>query len=198
MTIGLVDLVFLIGLLFQRLHCRPRTRPCGRIFDSYRVLKPILAYAFEALDHVSVLTRAQIIRLGREVRNVDDQRVALPMAARIPLIGPDARRQVLAAVDRNCADETLPLERVHYDADLSWRLHDAIERVQMRQLPGQTALLQSTVFRTVSAIEAVDVIEGRRFEKQRGGRSGPATGGPLKQRLLVLAYGDPSLLRFRR
>src|SRR5579863_2695474 len=113
------------------------------------------------------------------------------MAARISLIGPDARRQVLAAVDRDCADETLPLECVHYDADLSWRLHDAIERVQMRQLPGQTSLLLRTVFRTVGAIEAIDVIEGRRFEMQRRGRSRPATGGPLKQRLLVLAYGGP-------
>src|SRR6516162_11207072 len=119
------------------------------------------------------------------------------MPAPIPLIGPDARRQVLAAVDGNCTDETLPLERVHYDTDLSRRLHNAIERVQMRQLPGQTSLLQRAVFRTVGAIEAVNVIEGRRFEIQRRRRSGPATGGPLKQRLLILACGAPSLLRVR-
>src|SRR5260221_13462216 len=148
MASGLVDLVGLIRLFFPRDYKRPRTHPCGRIFDGYRVFQPIFAYAFEPFDQVQVLMRALKVSLMREVRDVDHQRVALPPAARIPLPEPDARRQVLAAVDRNRADETRPLPPVNRDADLPRRLHDPIVGVELRQSAGQTPLHQRTIFRT--------------------------------------------------
>ena len=58
-------------------------------------------------------------------------------------------------------DETLPLERVHYDADLSRRLHDAVQPVQHRHVDRHAPLQQGSVLWSVDAIHPIDVVGGR-------------------------------------
>ena len=78
-----IDPIFLVALPGEVLLDGPRPRPHGRILDHRLVGEGLWPGACPALDQMQVLARPENVRLGGEVRHVDDERVALPMAARV-------------------------------------------------------------------------------------------------------------------
>jgi hypothetical protein len=86
-VIPLVTGVFVDGIptLAHRNHCCPRSCPHRRIFDSELVEKRVSVGAREALDQVRVLARVGQAGFALEIRRVDNQRVSLPVAARVSL-----------------------------------------------------------------------------------------------------------------
>src|SRR6058998_1944275 len=73
---------------------------------------------------MQVLMRSLEIRFGGEIRDVDDQGIAFPMAARISKPLADIRRKMRLGGDGNRAREALPLPHIVEDRDRSGRLHD--------------------------------------------------------------------------
>src|SRR4029079_12056814 len=108
-------------------------RPRRRILGRHGVLQPVLADASEALAQVQVFARALAVPFGTEIRDVANQRLPFPASARVTVPEAEVRRSVLASVHRDDAHEPLPLSRVVIDADLAWRLHDLIDRPEIRQ-----------------------------------------------------------------
>ena len=82
MTTGLrVDAIRLIALKFELLDDSPRSDPDCRILKSGNNLKRIRAGTGPTLDNMQVLTGPLEIRLLGKVGYVDDQCLALPLAA---------------------------------------------------------------------------------------------------------------------
>src|SRR5579863_853547 len=71
--------------LRHRDHCRPRFRPRGRIVSREFVQERFLAGARETLDQMCVRTGTFETRLALEIDGVDNQRITLPMSARVPI-----------------------------------------------------------------------------------------------------------------
>jgi hypothetical protein len=95
---------FVAGVLVEvvlrrhpRVLARPRAIPRRRIFDSEAVDERIRVRAPDALDDVELIARSVELRLGCEVRGIDDQCVAFPPADRVPHPVADGRRQMFAA-----------------------------------------------------------------------------------------------------
>src|SRR5262249_52679330 len=126
-----VHLVGFLGLLLPRDHECPRPRPGGGVFHHDGVLEPIFVHSLEAFDQVKVFARSLELARRVEVGDVDDERIPLPVAGCIAVPVADARRSVRPAADRYRSYETLTLPEVVIDADLSWRLHDLIDRVEI-------------------------------------------------------------------
>ena len=108
------------------------------------------------VDQMQAFARTLIVGLRTEVRHIDDEGIALPVAARIAIPLADAGRQVWASIHNNVALPTLALTHIVEDRDAAWRLHDAAEAVasNARQAAGQAALRQRSLLRTVMAIHA--------------------------------------------
>src|SRR5215475_2118617 len=75
--------ILVVALPGEFLHRRPRPGPYGRIFDGDPVFERGRARSRPALDQVQVLARALKISFRSEVRHVDHERIALPVAPRV-------------------------------------------------------------------------------------------------------------------
>src|SRR5687768_4163182 len=119
---------------------RPWSGPHRRILDPDRVLERVRVKARPPFDEVQVLVGTLEVGLWREIRHVDDQRLALPPAARIPPPLADVRRKMRSVGDRDEAIPPLSLPRVVENRELSAGLHDATETAEIRQGGAQTTL----------------------------------------------------------
>src|SRR5579883_3057342 len=148
--------ILLVALPGEFLYHGPRLRPHCRIFDGDPVFERSRARSHPALNQVQVLTRALKIGLRAEIRHVDDEGIALPMAARVAIPLPDVSRQVRAAVHHDVALPALALTHVIKDGDAAGRLHDSAEApdpaAKLGQPGGQATISQRTVLGTVVAI----------------------------------------------
>src|SRR5258706_14949481 len=75
-----VDSVLLVALHAELLLDRPGPGPHSRVFQRNDVFERGRTSPCPALDQVQVLARALIVGLGTEVRHVDHEGIALPMA----------------------------------------------------------------------------------------------------------------------
>src|SRR5262245_30060323 len=90
----------LVGLR-HRYGRAPRTRERGRVVHGELVQQRVLVDASETLDEMELVVSPAKTGPAVEVRRVDDERVALPLAARIAQPRPHAGRDVRTAVQRN-------------------------------------------------------------------------------------------------
>src|SRR4030095_11145066 len=79
-----IDPVRLFVLLGIFLLDGPRFRPCLRIVHRDGVLERVRTGARPTFGQMQVLARSHEIRLGTEIGDVDDQRLAFPAAPRVP------------------------------------------------------------------------------------------------------------------
>src|SRR4029450_6421130 len=93
----------------------PRFRPRRRILDGDGILDRLGVDAWKALHQAQVLSRRLEAELGREVRDVDDQRVALPAPPRVAESLADGGRKMWGSTHRGDALPSLPLTRVVED-----------------------------------------------------------------------------------
>src|SRR5262249_29243094 len=81
--------------LFLEVEChRPGLRPHGRILDRDGITKRFRVDAHPPFNEVQILVRPLEIRLRREIRDIDDQRLAVPATARVTPPEPDAGRKM--------------------------------------------------------------------------------------------------------
>src|SRR6266702_7425736 len=184
----IINSVRLVALPGELLLGGPWPCPHCRIFDGHGVFERGWPGARPALDQVQVLARALIIGLRTEVRYVDDEGIALPVATRIAVPLADAGGQVRTPVHDDVALPPLPLTHVVEDRDAAWCLHDSPEAdvAKLGQPPGQAALRQRGVLRTIVAIHARGVVARREFRESR------------RLRRIVLASVTRRLLVFAR
>ena len=84
-TAGLgVDSIPKVILQIEFLDRGPRSRPRRRILHRAHGLDHLRAGTGPALDEMQILAGSEEIRLGTEIGDVDDQRVSLPVAPRVP------------------------------------------------------------------------------------------------------------------
>src|SRR5262249_60802208 len=93
-----IDSVRLFALPDELLRDRPGLRPHGRIVNRDHVLEGIRPGPRPALNQMQVVARALKIRLRAEVRDIDDEGVALPVPTRIAIPLAGAGRQMGAPV----------------------------------------------------------------------------------------------------
>src|ERR1700683_1886864 len=149
-----INPIFLIALLGEVLLDRPWPRPHGRVFDRDNVFERSWPGACPALDHMQILARPLIIGLRAEVCHVDDERIALPMAARVAIPLADVGRQMRASVHDDVSLPSLPLAHVVEHRDAAGGLDDPAEAAAKRgskfgQPASQTAVRQCAVLRTI-------------------------------------------------
>src|SRR5712675_1047451 len=170
-----INSVRLIALLGEFLLYGPGLSPHGRIFDGHDVFKRGRGGPRPALGEVQVLARAPIVGLRTEIRHVNDEGAALPMAAGVAKPLADASRQMGAPVHDDIALPDLPLTDVVEYRDAAWRLHDAAEAAaecgsKLGQPARQAALRQTAVLRAVIAVHALGVVARRKVGASRRGR----------------------------
>src|SRR5262249_43630920 len=141
----------------------PRPRPHRRILDGHGIFERGRARARPPLDQVQVLARALEIGLRAEIGHVDDERIALPVAARVAVPLADRGGQVRAAVHHDVALPALALADVVEHRDATRRLHDAAEAAaiggaELGQAAGEAAVGQAAVLRAVVAVHARGVV----------------------------------------
>src|SRR5215470_3273658 len=153
-----VNSVLLIALSGELLLGGPRPCPHSRVFDSDLVCKRVRSGRRPTLDQVQVFTRPLEVGLRAEIRHVDDERVALPVSARIAIPLTDAARQVRAPIHDDVALPPLALTDIVEDRDATRGLHDAAEAAntpaELRQPGGQAAVRWRAILRTIMAIHA--------------------------------------------
>src|SRR2546423_3753085 len=144
-----IQSVLLVALTAELLLDGPRPRPNGRIFNRDLVREGRWPSARPALNQVQVLARSKDIGFRTEVGHVDHERVALPMAARVPEPLADVGRQMGASVHDDVALPPLSLTHVVEDRDAARGLHDPAEAAGVaakhNRAAGQAALRQRTV-----------------------------------------------------
>src|ERR1700686_1607113 len=101
--------VILVALPGELLLGGPRPRPHGRIISCHGVFERRRSGPCPTLHQMQVLPRPLEIGLGTEVRHVDHERIALPVAARVAIPLADIGRQMEAPVPGNI---TFPLAPV--------------------------------------------------------------------------------------
>src|SRR5262249_46792427 len=148
-----INPVVLIALPGELLLYGPGLGPDRWIFDGHDVFERGRGGPRPALNEVQVLARAPIIGLPTEIRHVDDEGIALPMAARVAKPLADVIRQMGAPVHDDVALPALPLTHVVEHRDAAGRLHDAAEApaecgAELGQPARQAALRQTAVLRT--------------------------------------------------
>src|SRR5882757_8301288 len=127
------------------------------------------------LDQMQVLAGALVVGLRTEVRHIDHERVALPVAARVAVPLADAARQVRTSVHDDVALPALTLAHIVEYRDAARRLHDPAEAAgrgtEFRQSAGQAAIRQRAILRTIVSVHPRRVVAGRRLgEPWRGCR----------------------------
>ena len=137
----------------------------------------------EPFDELQVLGGAADGKLRREIRGLDDQRIALEAAARVAVAEADvARRMAPAQIDD--ALESLALPGVDADRDRVRPLHDAAESGEVRFRSRHAAVAHALILGAVVAVHALRVVERGHFGAARRWRPVlPAVAG----RHLVLA-----------
>ena len=157
----------LLALPGELLFYRPRPRPHGRIFDGDLVFECGGGAPRPAFDHVQIVARALKISLRTEIRHVDHERIAFPMAARVALPLTYVRRQVWTSVHHDVALPPLALAHIVEERDATWRLHDPAEAAdpasKLWQPGGQATLGQRTVLGAIIAIHTPGIVARRRF-----------------------------------
>src|SRR5207245_9079770 len=108
----IINSVLLLALLSELLLDRPRPRPHRRILDRDGVFERARPGPRPAFEQMQVLARALIISLRTEVRHVDHQRIALPMAARVAVPLAEAGRQVRTSVHDDVPLPPFPLTHI--------------------------------------------------------------------------------------
>src|SRR5260370_14167939 len=166
-----IQSILLVALSAELLLDGPRPRPHSRIFDRDLVRDGVWSDARPALDEVQVLARAKHVGFRTEVGHVDDEGIALAMAARVAEPLADAGRQVGGPVHDDIALPALPLTDVVEHRDAARRLHDPPEAAsgaaKLRQPARQAANCQRTVLRTIVVIHTPGVVARRGFRAAR-------------------------------
>src|SRR6266853_6521842 len=152
-----IRFVFLVALFGELLFDGPWPRPHGGIFDRDDVLERGWPGPRPALDQVQVLTRTLRIGFPAEVRDVNHERIALPVATRVAKPLANAGRQVRTSVHDDVPLPPLPLTHVVEHRDAAGCLHNAAEAPAVRgskfgQSAGQASVWQRAVLRTIMAI----------------------------------------------
>src|SRR5215468_3787058 len=80
---GVLGHLHLTQILLQVERCGPGARERRRILDGELVVDRVDVDAPEALDHMQAGCRTAVSRLRREIRDIDDERVAVPAASRV-------------------------------------------------------------------------------------------------------------------
>jgi hypothetical protein len=127
-----INPIFLIALPGEVLLDRPWPRPHGRVFDRDNVFERSWSGACPAFDHMQILARPVIIGLRAEVCHVDDERIALPMAARVAIPLADVERQMRASVHDDVSLPSLSLAHVVEHRDAVGGLDDPAEAAAKR------------------------------------------------------------------
>src|SRR5262249_23068073 len=127
-----------------------------------------------ALDEMKVLAGALEFGLGAEIGDVDDQRVAFPVATRVAPPQTDGLREMRAPIDGDRAVPALSLPRVVKDRDRVWRLHNPAEAGEIRQDRRHAPLAEAPLFRAVGAVDVSTTRNqvGRRVVLERLGSPG--------------------------
>src|SRR5215470_12723713 len=116
---------------------------------------------------MQVLTGALVVGLRTEVRHIDHERAALPVAAGVAIPLMDVARQVWASVHDDVALPALTLAHIVKNRDAPGRLHDAAEAAgrsaEFRQSAGQTAIRQCAILRTIVPVHPRRVVPRRRL-----------------------------------
>src|SRR2546422_5107297 len=99
----------------------PRLCKCRRILDCELVEKRIRIHAPETFDETHVLARSPESRLVREIRGLDNQGLAFPMAARVSLPQPDILWKMRTAIE---GDDTGFMAHLDENRDVSRPLYD--------------------------------------------------------------------------
>src|SRR5476649_1138724 len=121
----LVDPVELIVLLRVLLDDGPRSCPRRLILDRDFVIDRLRTGTGPAFDQMQIsLIGSSEVRLAAEIRDVDNQRVTFPVAARIPKPESDGRGEMRTSVHRDRAVPTLPLAGVIENRHASRCLRD--------------------------------------------------------------------------
>src|SRR6516164_2514854 len=107
-----ISSIFLVALLCELLLGRPRPRPYRWVFCRNDVFKRGWAGPRPALNQAQVLARSQKIGLRTEVGHIDDEGIALPVAARVAVPLAAIGRQVRAPVHDDIPLPPLPLAHV--------------------------------------------------------------------------------------
>src|SRR5690348_14993714 len=170
-----INPVFLIALLGELLLDGPRTSPHGRVFDGDLVLQRLGSGARPTLDEMQVVARAQEIGFGAEVRNINDESIAVPVAARIAVPLADACGKMWASVHNDVALPALALTDVIKHGDAAGRLHNAAEAAavgcsEFGQAASEATVRQGAIFRIIVAIHARGIVARRRIRAVHGGR----------------------------
>ena len=143
----------LVGPL-QRNQRRPGLGPGRRVGDGDLVVERVGADAGEALDQVQVLARSSELALLREIRRLDDQRVAFPAASRVAVPELDVLVHVRTAVHRDDARIVRHLAEEHHALR---RLDDLVVVVvagaHLRHAEVDAAFAEAAIFRIVLRLE---------------------------------------------
>src|ERR1700739_1618395 len=124
---------------------------------------------------MQVLAGALVVGLCTEVRHIDHERVALPVAPRVAVPLADVGRQVWTPVPDEVALPTLTVAHVVENREAAGRLHDPAEAAgrgaKFRESAGQAAIRQRAILRTIMPVHPRRVVAGRRLvEPWRGCR----------------------------
>src|ERR1700720_4707801 len=119
--------VLLVALPGELLLGGPWPRPHRRIFYRHGVFERVWSGPRPTLDEVQILTRALKISLRTEVRHVDHERIAVPVATRVAIPLTNSGRQVRTSVHDDVALPPLALTHVVEDRDAAGCLHDPAE-----------------------------------------------------------------------
>src|SRR5215468_4695789 len=138
--------VVLVALPGELLLDGPSPSPHRRIFDGHDIFKRGWSDPRPALDQVQVLKRPLKVGLRAEVRHVDDERIALPVATRVAVPLTNTGRQVRTSVHDDVPLPPLALTDVVENRDAARRLHDPPETTgcgsKLGQAAGQAAIWQ--------------------------------------------------------
>src|SRR5262249_14525154 len=137
-------------------HGRVHTVGSSMVTSYARVFGPVRV---QRSTRCKFLARAPIIGFRTEVGHIDDEGIALPVAARVAVPLADIGRQVRAPVHDDIPLPPLPLAHVVEHRDAAGGLHDLPEAPAERgskfgQAEGQAAISQPSVLWTVIAIDA--------------------------------------------
>ena len=119
---GVLENLCLLAVALQRDTNRPRLRERGRVVNGDRVVDRVGANPREAFDQPQRLARSPEVGLVREVRHLDNQRVAFPVTAGVTQILTDTLADVRTSIHGNDARLVDHLVR---DDDEARALNDA-------------------------------------------------------------------------
>src|SRR5215468_2891324 len=122
---------------------------------------------------MQVLAGALVVRLRTEVRHIDHERVAFPVAARVAVPLADVGRQVWTSIHDDVALPALTLAYVVENRNAAGRLHDPAEAAgrgaEFRQSASQATVRQRAILRTIMPVHPRRVVAGWRLGEPRRG-----------------------------